>query len=257
MATTQRQFLYDGSYEGLLSAIFESYRLRLEPSGFIPETEFFGDLFELPLPTSTNPEQAERVRAGLIRKTSPQAATMLYHAFLSEHPEVEMLIYRFIQLTMASSYNMEENFLEPGVLKLNQLNKQIGREVHRMHAFVRFQQASDGLFVAVIDPDFNVLPLLGDHFEKRYAAQSWMIYDRRRHYGLHYNQQHTAYITCTAEMHLRLQRQAKDALSVEEDRYQNLWKDYFGSVNIPERRNLKLHLQHVPKRYWKYLTEKY
>ncbi|MEO6759204.1 MAG: DUF4130 domain-containing protein, partial [Saprospiraceae bacterium] len=26
---------------------------------------------------------------------------------------------------------------------------------------------------------------------------------------------------------------------------------------IPERRNLKLHLQHVPKRYWKYLTEKY
>ena len=257
LATTQRLFLYDGTYEGLLSAIFESYRLQVEASGFVPEEAFHGDLFEAPLVVPTQPEHARRVTAGLIRKTSPQAATMLYHAFLSEHEDVEMLIYRFIRLAMASTLNIEENFLEPCVLKLAQLKKQIGREVHRMHAFVRFQKAADGLFVAVIDPDFNVLPLIGDHFEQRYAAQRWVIYDTRRHYGLHYDLQKTEYVTFSAESHLRLQRQAKDALSVEEDRYQALWKDYFGSVNIPERRNLKAHLQHVPKRYWKYLTEKY
>jgi len=109
----------------------------------------------------------------------------------------------------------------------------------------------------VIEPDFNVLPLIGDHFEKRYAAQNWMIYDLRRHYGLYYDQQKTEFITCTADMHTRLRQQVSDALSTEEDHYQRLWKDYFSSVNIPERRNMKLHLQHVPKRYWKYLTEKF
>ena len=45
-------------------------------------------------------------------------------------------------------------------------------------------------------------------------------------------------------------------LTGAETDYQELWKAYFKSVDIPERRNLKLHLQHVPKRYWKYLVEK-
>jgi probable DNA metabolism protein len=42
----------------------------------------------------------------------------------------------------------------------------------------------------------------------------------------------------------------------KESLYQELWKQYFDSVNIKARRNMKLHIQHVPKRYWKYLIEK-
>lgn len=38
--------------------------------------------------------------------------------------------------------------------------------------------------------------------------------------------------------------------------YQKLWKQYFSSVNISARKNLKLHIQHMPRRYWKYLPEK-
>ena len=47
-----------------------------------------------------------------------------------------------------------------------------------------------------------------------------------------------------------------DLLAEAEPDYQVLWKSYFDSVNIPERKNMKLHLQHVPRRYWKYLSEK-
>jgi probable DNA metabolism protein len=42
----------------------------------------------------------------------------------------------------------------------------------------------------------------------------------------------------------------------KESLYQELWKQYFDSVDIKARRNMKLHIQHVPKRYWKYLVEK-
>ncbi|MGY0039832.1 DUF4130 domain-containing protein [Pedobacter sp. NJ-S-72] len=45
-------------------------------------------------------------------------------------------------------------------------------------------------------------------------------------------------------------------LSEKEGFYAVLWKDYFKSTNIAARKNTKLHIQHVPKRYWKYLTEK-
>ena len=45
-------------------------------------------------------------------------------------------------------------------------------------------------------------------------------------------------------------------LNQTENAYQDLWRVYFKSTNIVERRNLKLHYQHVPLRYWKYLSEK-
>jgi probable DNA metabolism protein len=46
------------------------------------------------------------------------------------------------------------------------------------------------------------------------------------------------------------------AFEEDEEIYQHLWKNYFHSVNIPARKNTKLHLRHIPKRYWKHLTEK-
>ena len=48
----------------------------------------------------------------------------------------------------------------------------------------------------------------------------------------------------------------KDVFTKEEAQYETLWKDYFKSTNIEERVNMALHIKHVPKRYWKYLSEK-
>jgi probable DNA metabolism protein len=45
-------------------------------------------------------------------------------------------------------------------------------------------------------------------------------------------------------------------LSEDEILFQRLWKQYFRSICIDQRLNLKLHRQKVPKKYWKYLTEK-
>ena len=41
-----------------------------------------------------------------------------------------------------------------------------------------------------------------------------------------------------------------------EARYQHLWQTYFKHVTIAERKNLRHHIQQMPKRYWRYLTEK-
>ena len=249
--------LYDGSYEGLLSAVFECYRLKIQPTGLLPEGEFTGELFEQPLVVATDPVLAERVRQGVERRTSAEATTMLYRAFHSEAPGVEMLIYRFIDLAIRSAHDVTEHYGDATVHELHRLARQVGREVHRMHAFVRFQRTTDDLYYAVVDPDFNVLPLIGEHFQRRYAAQRWVVYDSRRHYGIHYDLTEIQYVTFDAENHRRLEQLPKDALEGEEEKYRALWKDYFRSVNIPERRNMKLHLQHVPKRYWKYLIEKH
>jgi probable DNA metabolism protein len=249
-------FTFDGTYEGLLSAIFESYRLKVEPQRMVSEEQWQGSLFEEPVFVATRPEWAQRVEQGIKKKCSIATTRLLYRCFLSEQEETAYLIYDFIKKAMRSSADITSNYGDDTVLQLHQINKKIGREVHRMHAFVRFQCTSDNIYYAVIEPDFNVLPLLPDHFEKRYPAQQWLIYDSQRHYGIFYNLEKTEYITFSDDHRLSFRQLAAKRLSETEPDYQIMWKSYFDSVNITERKNPKLHLQHVPRRYWKYLSEK-
>jgi probable DNA metabolism protein len=137
------------------------------------------------------------------------------------------------------------------------MSQKVHREKHRMEAFIRFQKSSRGLYFALIHPDFNVLPLIIRHFKNRYADQPWVIYDEKRKYGVHYDGNTVQEVTL--ELHAESQAPVISAdllLDEEEALYALLWKDYFRSTNIPARKNMKLHLQHVPKRYWRYLTEK-
>jgi len=247
-------YRYDGTYDGLLSVVFESYRLKVPATDIIAEHQFKQGLFESPIQVETNTEQAKRVRVGLEKKCGKQATTLIYRCFLSEQPRVENLIYHFVRTAMREPENVLHNYRDDTVLQLHQVNKQIGREVHRMHAFVRFQETKDGMLVALINPDFNVLPLSGQHFVARYPALEWLIYDTKRHYGWYYNKHKSKFITLDEKQHRHL---ADDLLTNEENDYQQLWQSYFKATNIPERRNMKLHLQHVPKRYWSFLVEKW
>lgn len=250
-------FTYDGTFDGLLSVIFESYRLKSEAGRIVPADRYRESLFDTPVQVETDPQRAERVRRGVDRRTHPGVAHWLYRCFLSEQEDIEMLIYYFVRKAMAATQDISGNYRDERIHRLHRINKQIGREVHRMHAFVRFQLTPDDLYVALVEPDFNVLPLLEDHFRARYPAQEWLIYDARRHYGLLWDRQECRFITFAENDHRQLRQLSADLLGAGETDYQELWKTYFHSVDIPERRNIKLHLQHVPRRYWKYLVEKW
>ncbi len=246
-------YVYDGSYEGVLSTIFSTFQRGKEAHDMVVESQYQPGLFHEPTFVTTDAAHARRVLKGMEKRCGQEVVRLMYEAFLSEQAGIEMLLYQFVRLAVESPENVLHNFREPCVLKLHQIGRQIHREVHRMHAFVRFQQTNDGLFVAMIAPDYNVLPLLPPHFVARYPAFCWLIYDTRRHYGIYHQQQQVDYITLQTHQHHQL---AQALLTASEKDYQQLWKTYFKSVDIPERRNLKLHLQHVPKRYWKYLIEK-
>ena len=249
-------YLYDGSYEGLLCVIFETFRIKTPATSIVAEEKWKENFFDQPLNIETQPKIAQRVVKGLINKTSRKASRQLYRCFLSEKDGIEMLIYDYVKKAVTSNFSIEDNFMDDTVLKLQQIDKMIGREVHRMHAFVRFQQIKDDIFYSVIEPDFNVLPLITSHFEKRYPAQTWLIYDSKRCYGMFYDQQKTEAVTFAPDNQNQLRQLPSDILEEQELTYQKAWKLYFNHTNIPERKNIKLHLQHVPRRYWKYLVEK-
>lgn len=248
---------YDGSFEGLLSCIFRAVKQRIQPEAIVCEALYQPSLLDEYLSVPANEEQAERVLTGLSTRAGKRATRCLFNIFLSELPEREWLSYQLVLAIISGrGPDILNNYANPVVLRAAQIEKMIHREVHRMHAFVRFQKTHQGLFYAWITPDFNVLPLIGDHFEKRYADQDWLIFDVQRDYGILYDKTSLQWVEPDHPLCQPLLAGAVQEDATEEN-YQQLWQTYFHAVNISARNNAKLHLRHLPRRYWKYLTEKW
>lgn len=246
--------LYDGSFLGILSAIYDIYDLKIKTSRLCKKHEYHQGLFDMQIEVATDISKSNRVKAKLIKLLNKNGFNDLYRAHLHESQEADDTILHIIKLSINTGKNILSNYNIDAVLNLQKILKKISRERHRMTAFVRFKQGVDGIYTATIEPDFNVLPLIMVHFKKRYADQEWIIYDTARHYGIYYD------LNRVIEVELVRKDtelpQSSISLTEDEEKFQQLWKDYFHATNIKSRKNTKLHLQHVPKRYWKYLIEK-
>ncbi len=247
---------YDGTFDGWLTAVFEVYEYKIiQPSicnAGTNNTSLFGDIHH----AVTNKVKSKRVSDKLREKLSQREMVQLYKTFLSEIRDIENVLLRYIQYTLKSNQSIQNDYSHADVLMVHQTTHKVNREKHRMEAFVRFQCTKDDLYYAIIRPDYNVLPLISNHFEKRYADQQWLIYDIRRKFGLYYDLEKAAEVSINFEIDLNNKTSLKTIFDEKEELYQTLWQQYFQSINIKARKNMKLHIQHMPKRYWKYLVEK-
>ncbi len=247
------RFVFDGSFEGLLTAFYEFYDRKPQDAILVSERDYMPSLLDEVCIVTTDAAKASRVWKGLRSKMGKEGQLRFYTAFLSEQAEAFEALFRMGRYVFDHPKGAVFNFGHADVLAVARIAKSVNRERHRMKAFVRFQELSDGMFYARVAPDFNVLPLISEFFKNRYASQRWLIYDTRRHYGIYYDLKNVAHVTLEPEAE---QPVSQNLMHEREPLYAVLWADYFKSTNIPARKNTKLHLRHVPKRYWKYLTEK-
>jgi probable DNA metabolism protein len=247
---------YDNSFEGLLTAVFEVYEHHIDVVSVCKTNGASLQLFGVSRVVTTDTAKAARVLKKITSLLGQEGTQMLWQAWLSELPEIDNAILGVVRYAILEDKDVLTDYAHPDVLKLRQTARMVHREKHRMEAFVRFQLTADGLYYAVIEPDFNVLPLILPHFETRYADQRWLIYDSKRQYGIFYDLEQTTYVSIDAAPDVDLSAPAEDVMDASEAFYQTLWRDYFRSTNIPSRKNMQLHLRHVPRRYWHYLTEK-
>ncbi|SFH83454.1 TIGR03915 family putative DNA repair protein [Halpernia frigidisoli] len=249
--------LYDGSFEGLLTSVFEVFEYKFSPAEIISKENYQSEnMFSEVHEVFTSKEKSERVLKKLEINLEKSGISQLLKVYLSERNDLEFLILDAIQKSLKNpTQNILQNYADEQILEIAKINKSINREIHRMHAFVRFEKLKDDVYFSKIEPDFNVLPLIVKHFKDRYQDQKWMIFDIKRHYGVFYDLKTTEVFYPEKDQDFNFKKIEK-LFHEEEIRYQKLWQRYFFKTNIPERKNLKLHYQHVPKRYWKYLTEK-
>ena len=105
------------------------------------------------------------------------------------------------------------------------------------------------IFYSSIEPVHNILPLIADHFSKRFSDEHFIIHDIKREIAITYNKEQTSIIDLNKNYY-NLFNSLKDDCEFE-----NLWKTFYSAINIKERENPKLRRRLMPKRYWNHLTE--
>ena len=243
---------YDGSFTGLFTAVFEIYEYKISAPHITRDNVTNSSLFGNTHIVTTDETKAKRVYQKLQSIISAKTFKKLYDVYLSEIKDIDNVLFRYMQYALKSKFVIENDYSNADVLLIQQTSRKVHREKHRMEAFVRFKLTKDNLYYATIQPDYNVLPLICKHFKERYADQRWLIYDVQRKYGLYYD------LHTVEEVQLDFSDSltTTDIFNEEEEIYQQLWQVYFSNVNIKARKNMKLHIQHMPKRYWRYLVEK-
>lgn len=250
-------FIYDKTFEGLLSCVFFAYEHKKFPDEILSEREQKPLFIDEQYHVITEKDKSFRVWKALEKKLSKIAQNMMLHVWLSELPEREMLLFRYIRKNIDHPKGIEMNFGDDDVLRIKDIAQKVGTDARKLIQFVRFQETVDDIYFAPVSPQYNVLSLIVSHFRSRYENQPWIIYDTKRNYGLYYDLHSVSEVSFSPEVVRELQQGQLDKEKVSEDEQllQEMWKEYFKSVTIKERLNLKLQRQHMPRRYWKYLTE--
>lgn len=249
-------FFYDKTFEGLLTAVFDAYSRKTFPQKLLKEGEIPPMFTDVCYTVATDEERAKRVWTALQRKLPKQACNMLMHVWLSEVEGSDLLLFRYICKEFDNKQTMVYNFGDDIILEIQKLARKVSHEGHYLCQFVRFQKAADNIFFAPVRPLYNALPLAIDHFTDRFADQQWVIYDLRRDYGFYYDLKETKEITFTKGDHLLSEKLDESLMAEDEKLFQDLWKGYFKAMTIKERINPRLQRQHMPVRFWRYLTEK-
>ena len=228
-------FIFDNTFEGLLTSVFEAYSRRTFPDALLAEGEPLPLFCDETFTVVSDEEKAGRVWRGLQKKLSASALSCLTQCWLAEEPETASLLFRYIRKAIDASRSIETNFADPDVLEFSRT------------------------YFAAVEPEKNVLPLITGHFKDRFADQCWLIYDIKRAYGYYYDLKEVRNVVFgedSREGHLVTGILDESLMDKDEKLFQQLWKTYFKAICIKERLNPRKHRQDMPVRYWKYLTEK-
>ena len=211
-------FRYDKTFEGLLTAVFDAYARRIFPDVLLAEND--------PGPL-----------------------------FVTEEHAVDGMLLRYMRRVFDSGERVQTDFADPDILRVKQLAQKVSQEREKLMQFTRFQKGGDNSWFAPVSPRYNALPLAIPYFSDRFRDQRWLIYDIKRRYGFYYDLETVTEVTMEDDGHL-LDGQLDEALMADDEKlFQSLWKTYFHSMAIKERINPKLQRQHMPRRFWKLLTE--
>lgn len=240
-------YLFDGTLEGLFSAIFAAYARHELPEAVQPENGFQGNLLASTLTVPTSMEYALRVRDGICRKLSSPEYERIRMASLSDEADRGGIILRYVVCGMQRGPGIWNDLSNPDVQAFERLWQGVYNERHRILQFARFSLMEGGVYFAQVNPKANVVPVVMDHFAGRMNVQPFVIYDEVHHVAGIWDRTSWSLV-------------ATDELTVppptcEDADYTRLWRTFYEHICNQQRYNPRLRAQSMPQRLWKNITE--
>ncbi|MGJ0317777.1 TIGR03915 family putative DNA repair protein [Aliarcobacter cryaerophilus] len=237
--------LYDGTFEGFLSLVYEVYYKKLKPTKIyknLPNEIIFEEILEI----NSSKESGIKVLNAIKTKFPKEILEKILNIFMCDSKEFEMALLEYIVIGFKDSKQLY-NINNSCVFYLNNLEKELFRVTHKLTGFIRFEELEDKTLYAKIESKFNIVYFLGRHFLKRFNNQNFIIHDINRKLAFvkiqnDFSIQEIAYFD-------------EPIYSSNEQKFQKLWKSFFSGVTINERTNLKLQTQMVPLLYRTYMSE--
>lgn len=237
--------LYDGTFEGFLSLVYEVYYKKLKPIKIyktLPNEMIFEEILEI----NTSIDDATKVLNAIKTKFPNELIQRILNIFMCDSKEFELYLLEYIIIGFKDSKQLY-NINNSCVFYINNLEKELFRNVHKMTGFVRFEELDDKSLYAKVESKFNLVYFLGKHFLKRFNNQNFIIHDINRKLAFvkmqnDFSVQEVAFFD-------------EPNYSSSEQKFQKLWKSFFSAVAINERINPKLQRQMVPLLYRTYMSE--
>ena len=241
-------YTYDGSFDGLLTCIYQYYYSPKKAETITCKYNYIPDLIHEEIYIEADEEKSLKVIKAIESKIGSSALKNIFTLFLSEENNIEMLILEYIKIGFKLGSEIHNHLHNPIVLEATKCCRRVSYEAHRMCGFVRFKCISNDIYYSSIEPDHNILTIIAPHFCERFPTQRWLIHDIKRDLAIIYDCHQWVLSAFKKE-------DAKVLLSVTDGLYEELWKTYYNTVAIKERENSRLRRQMMPQRYWKHMLE--
>jgi len=163
---------------------------------------------------------------------------------LHKDPGRFALLYRLLWRLRREPHLMSDA-LDADVARAGGMRKSVERDIHKMHAFVRFREfagATNGFRIAWFEPEHHILEAAAPFFVRRFANFPWSILtpELSAHWDTHA---------------LSLGPGGRSSDAPAEDAHEALWRTYYASIFNPARLKPAAMRQHMPKKYWRNLPE--
>lgn len=155
------------------------------------------------------------------------------------------LLYRIIYRLNHEDKNLLKVAIDSDVRRAQELAKSVSRDIHKMHAFVRFKKTEiEGVeaYVAWHQPEHLVLAQAAPFFVRRFGDKPWSIFTPDL--SAHWNLRELSYSPGITQIEFD-----------HEDPFDEVWKTYYSSIYNPARLKIKAMHAEMPSKYWNSLPE--
>lgn len=241
-----RIYVYDGNYIALLSLILELIKRNIKPDN-IKMDDYEASLFDevINLQVDLDMDILKKMK----KSFGSYAINAMYYVYLSEEDNKELLLYYFF--LNALKYHKDITFRRDlkCVSEVLRISQYVMHEGHRMKGFLRFKELENKVLYAEMEPTNDVILLVSHHFQKRLKNEYFIIKDVKRRILSIYDKKKFVIVP---ENSFILDT---DVLSDEEREMEELWKIFYRTIGIVERKNDRCRMNFMPKKYWKHMLE--